>query len=104
MCREPLIFFADPATRSLSMVSFPKRSLVLKGRQLPPQMRGVILNSDHVSTVALVAHSGDDRGSCGPATRIGAARVRIPDLRGEEFKEAVGSALADGGDGSGAQA
>ena len=31
-------------------------------------------------------------------TRIGAARVRIPDLRGEEFKEAVEVALAGGGD------
>src|SRR5271157_4486684 len=30
--------------------------------------------------------------------RIGVARVRIPDLRREEFKEAIGSALASGGD------
>ncbi len=30
--------------------------------------------------------------------RIGAARVRIADIGGEEFKEAIGSALADGGD------
>ena len=30
--------------------------------------------------------------------RIGAARVRIPDLRREEFKEAIGSALASRGD------
>jgi hypothetical protein len=29
--------------------------------------------------------------------RIGAARVGIPDLRGEEFKEAVGGTLAGGG-------
>jgi len=29
---------------------------------------------------------------------IGAARARVPDLRREEFKEAVGGALADGGD------
>jgi hypothetical protein len=32
------------------------------------------------------------------AARVGAARVRIPDLRGEEFKEAVEVALAGGGD------
>ena len=32
------------------------------------------------------------------SARIGAARVRVPDLRGEEFKEAIGCALADGGD------
>ena len=32
-----------------------------------------------------MAHSGDDPGVCGPATRIGAARVRIPDLRGERL-------------------
>ena len=30
--------------------------------------------------------------------RIGAARVRIADIGGEEFKEAIGGALADGGD------
>ena len=30
--------------------------------------------------------------------RIGASRVRIPDLGGEEFKEAIGSARASGGD------
>ena len=30
--------------------------------------------------------------------RIGAARVRVADLRGEEFKEAIGGALAGGGD------
>ena len=30
--------------------------------------------------------------------RIGAARVRIADIGGEEFKEAIGRALADGGD------
>ena len=30
--------------------------------------------------------------------RIGAARVRIPDLRLEEFKEAIGGARAVGGD------
>ena len=30
--------------------------------------------------------------------RIGAARVRIADLGGEEFKKAIGRALADGGD------
>ena len=33
--------------------------------------------------------------------RIGAARVRVADLRGEEFKEAIGRALAAGGDESG---
>lgn len=32
------------------------------------------------------------------AARIGAPRVRIPDLRREEFKEAIGGALAVGGD------
>ena len=30
--------------------------------------------------------------------RIGAARVRVADLRGEEFEEAIGGALAAGGD------
>ena len=30
--------------------------------------------------------------------RIGSARVRIADIGGEEFKEAIGGALADGGD------
>jgi len=30
--------------------------------------------------------------------RIGAAGVRIADIGGEEFKEAIGRALADGGD------
>ena len=30
--------------------------------------------------------------------RIGAARVRVPDLRGEEFEEAIGGARAGGGD------
>ena len=30
--------------------------------------------------------------------RIGAARVRIADIGGEEFKEAIRRALADGGD------
>ena len=30
--------------------------------------------------------------------RIGAARVRVADIGGEEFKEAIGGALADGGD------
>ena len=30
--------------------------------------------------------------------RIGAARVRIPDLRGEEFEEAIGGALTGRGD------
>ena len=30
--------------------------------------------------------------------RIGAARVRIADIGGEEFKEAIGGALANGGD------
>ncbi len=30
--------------------------------------------------------------------RIGAARVRVPDLRGEEFEEAIGSAEAGRGD------
>ena len=30
--------------------------------------------------------------------RIGAARVRIADIGGEEFKKAIGGALADGGD------
>ena len=30
--------------------------------------------------------------------RIGAARVRVPDLRGEEFKEATGSTGATRGD------
>jgi hypothetical protein len=29
--------------------------------------------------------------------RIGAARVRVPDLRGEEFEEAIGGARAGGG-------
>ena len=33
--------------------------------------------------------------------RVGAARVRIPDLRGEEFEEAIGGLLAAAGDGSG---
>jgi hypothetical protein len=32
------------------------------------------------------------------STRIGAARMRIPDLRGEEFKEAIRGARANGGD------
>ena len=37
--------------------------------------------------------------------RIGAARVRVPDLRGEEFEEAIGGALAGGRDkGRGASA
>jgi hypothetical protein len=31
-------------------------------------------------------------------SRIGAARVRVPDLRREEFEKAIGSALTDGGD------
>jgi hypothetical protein len=31
-------------------------------------------------------------------TRIGAPRVRIPDLRGEEFKETIGRTRAGGGD------
>ena len=36
--------------------------------------------------------------------RIGAARVRVPDLRGEEFEEAIGGARAGGGDkGGGAE-
>ncbi len=30
--------------------------------------------------------------------RVGAARVRVPDLRGEEFEEAIGGARAVGGD------
>ena len=30
--------------------------------------------------------------------RVGAARVRVPDLRGEEFEEAIGGARAGGGD------
>ena len=30
--------------------------------------------------------------------RIGAARVRVPDLSGEEFEEAIGGARAGGGD------
>jgi hypothetical protein len=30
--------------------------------------------------------------------RIGSARVRVPDLRGEEFKEAIGSTGATRGD------
>ena len=33
----------------------------------------------------------------GGGARIGAARVRIADIGGEEFKEAIGGALADGG-------
>jgi hypothetical protein len=33
--------------------------------------------------------------------RIGAARVRIADIGGEEFKEAIGGALADGDEGRG---
>ena len=34
----------------------------------------------------------------GGGARIGAACVRIADIGGEEFKEAIGGALADGGD------
>jgi hypothetical protein len=32
---------------------------------------------------------------------MGAARIWIADIGGEEFKEAIGRALADGGDDSG---
>jgi hypothetical protein len=35
--------------------------------------------------------------------RIGAARVRIPDLRREEFKEAIGGARAGGDEGGEAE-
>ena len=41
--------------------------------------------------------ASQSKNSIGRAS-IGAAGVRVPDLRGEEFEEAIGGALAGGGD------